>query len=128
MTKVNEHGALLAACEGENADGYGSVTTRSTPQGIAAGGWSLGRLPLGLVRILLERSDSVVQVIYSYSTPIAWLDAGAWIVPNVRYSVTTSRTQNRARATLPAVIEIPSDCTLEEYLAVLNGRKIHVSN
>lgn len=35
-------------------------------------------------------------VIYSYDTPIAWHDANnEWVVPEVNYSVTTSRHQGR---------------------------------
>lgn len=124
MTKVNERGILVAACKGEDADGYGSASTRNIEGGV---GMACGRMPWALDEIVNERRHEILQVIYSYGTPIAWLDAGAWIVPKVRYSVTTSKIQYKARATLPAVIEIPSDCTLEEYLAVLNGRKIRVS-
>ena len=124
MTKVNERGILVAACKGEDADGYGSASTRNTEGGV---GMDRGRMPPALDEIVNERRHEILQVIYSYGTPIAWLDAGAWIVPKVRYSATTSRTQYKARTMLPAVIEIPSDCTLEEYLTVLNGRKIRVS-
>ena len=125
MTKVNEHGVLVAACKGEDADGCGSTSTRNIEGGV---GLSRGRMPQRLMDVVHARRREILQVIYSYGTPIAWLDAGAWIVPKVRYSATTSRTQYKARTMLPAVIEIPSDCTLEEYLTVLNGRKIRVSN
>ena len=124
MTKVNEHGVLIAACRGENANGYGSASTRNVEGGV---GVAYGRMPHALYEIVNERRHEILQVIYSFGTPIAWLDAGAWIVPKVRYSVTTSKIQYKARTMLPAVIEIPSDCTLEEYLTVLNGRKIRVS-
>lgn len=33
-------------------------------------------------------------VVRSYITPIAWFANGVWYVPNVRYSVTTSRHQS----------------------------------
>lgn len=32
-------------------------------------------------------------VIYSYETPIAWKENGAWVQPDVRYSLTTSNHQ-----------------------------------
>lgn len=125
MSRVNEHGILLAACMGQDARGYGSASTRNTEHGV---GLTRGLMPQRLMDIVHARRREVLQVIYSYGTPIAWLDAGAWIVPKVRYSAATSKTQYRARNDLPGVIEIPSDCTLEEYLAVLNGRKIRVSD
>ena len=77
MTKVNEHGVLIAAWRERQ------------------------RLRLGVDH---ERRR--------------WRRHGIW---------TTSKIQYKARTMLPAVIEIPSDCTLEEYLTVLNGRKIRVS-
>lgn len=42
----------------------------------------------------IEGADFVV---YSYATPIAWSIGGSWIVPEVRYSVTTTRHQNLVR-------------------------------
>ena len=30
-------------------------------------------------------------VVYSYATPIAWFANGEWVVPQAKYSVTTSR-------------------------------------
>lgn len=38
-----------------------------------------------------------IYVIRSYSTPIAWYTRGVWTVPNVTYSVTTSRHQSIVR-------------------------------
>ena len=67
-----------------------------------------------------ERDESITQVIYSYSTPIAWLDAGEWIVPDVRYSVTTGKHQSYL-----SVLDyelVPWDCSKEEYLRVLNAQ------
>lgn len=37
-------------------------------------------------------------VVYSYSTPIAWWDATTgWVIPDVKYSPTTSRHQSNVR-------------------------------
>jgi hypothetical protein len=33
-------------------------------------------------------------IVWSYGTPIAWHAGGRWTVPNVRYSITTSRHQS----------------------------------
>lgn len=52
---------------------------------------STGQLPT-------EYYDSAKQadyVVYSYSTPIAWHRTDQWVVPDTRYSVTTSQHQGR---------------------------------
>lgn len=67
-----------------------------------------------------KREDSIVQVIYSYNTPIAWLDAGQWIRPLVSYSVTTSKHQSYLWPLNAEVI--PWDCALDEYMRVLNAQ------
>lgn len=108
------------AMRGRDADGHGSLWTRSTPHGILKGGYLTGALPSRLKSVLRERGDSIVQVIYSYSTPIAWLDAGAWVIPDVHYSVTTSKHQSYLWR-LPARVSIPFDCSTDEYVRVLNG-------
>jgi hypothetical protein len=42
------------------------------------------------------RDGESAYVVYSYSTPIAWFThAWGWRVPQVRYSVTTSKHQGR---------------------------------
>lgn len=122
MTTCNNRSVVTYAQRGKDADGYGAVLTRSTPRGIRAGGYMTGHLPPALRRLMSERADSIVQVIYSYNTPIAWLDAGLWIVPSVRYSVTTQRHQGYL---YPLNYQgIPFDCPLQEYLRVLNGQMV----
>lgn len=50
------------------------------------------------------RNDKVTYVIYSYNTPIAWKNAkGEWVVPNVRYSVTTSKHQGKVQTALSQI-------------------------
>lgn len=68
----------------------GSPTSGYTPE--------MGRLPINY-------RDSFVQadyVVYSYGTPIAWHlpNMGVWRIPDVSYSVTTSRHQSKIRAAL----------------------------
>ena len=108
------------AMRGLDADGYGHLWTRSTPQGILKGGYRTGYLPRRLQDRMRERGDSIVQVIYSYGTPIAWLDAGAWIVPDVSYSVTTSHHQSHLYV-LPNRVSIPADCGPLGYDRLLSG-------
>lgn len=103
-----------------DVEGYGSMWSKSTPNGLRRGGYNLGHLPDRLRKVVMERADSITQVIYSYSTPIAWLDAGEWIVPNVRYSITTGKHQSYLSVLDYEVV--PRDCSKEEYLRVLNAQ------
>lgn len=102
-----------------DVEGYGSMWSKSTPEGLRRGGYNLGYLPDRLRKIVMKRADSITQVIYSYNTPIAWLDAGVWVRPVVSYSVTTSKHQSYLWP-LNAEI-IPWDCALNEYGRIMNG-------
>ena len=103
-----------------DVQGYGSMWSKSTPEGIRRGGWSSGELPRKLAQIMYDRDDSIVQVIYSYDTPIAWLDAGEWIVPDVSYSPTSGK--HRGYLSVLDYELVPWDCSMEEYLRVLNAQ------
>lgn len=103
-----------------DVEGYGSMWSKSTPEGIRRGGWHRGALPGALTRIMSDRAESITQVIYSYSTPIAWLDAGQWVVPDVRYSNTTGKHQSYLRGLNYELV--PWDCPLDEYMRVLNAQ------
>ena len=109
---------------GADIEGYGSMWTKSTPRGVYRGGYSLGYLPERLREIFRERADSIVQVIYSYDTPIAWLDAGQWIVPDVSYSPTSGKHQSHL--SVLGYELVPWDCSMEEYLRVLNAQMLFV--
>ncbi len=85
----------------------------------------VGYLPHYLTRIMRERGDSIVQVIYSYSTPIAWLDAGCWIIPDVTYSTTTS-TKHQTHLWRLRGEYIPWDAGMDEYMRVLNGHARYI--
>lgn len=61
-------------------------------------GLGIGRLPADRVSGFLKAMDADdFYVVYSYGTPIAWHAHGTWTVPDVRYSVTTTRHQNTVR-------------------------------
>lgn len=49
------------------------------------------------------RVKGLEYVIYSYETPIAWRTNGSWVVPNVKYSVTTSKHQGKVRTALSQI-------------------------
>lgn len=66
-------------------------------------GYEPGILP----RAYWDSARQAVYTVYSYTTPIAWVDAnGTWTVPNVRYSVTTTRHQGKVLAALHDVATI----------------------
>lgn len=57
----------------------------------------LGRLPRDW-REVLRGAEGPVYVVKSYETPIAWwTEEGGWVIPDVRYSVTTSKAQGYVR-------------------------------
>jgi len=58
--------------------------------------WETARLPREIAQEYFERRDYIDYVVISYSTPIAWHDTErGWVMPNVSYSVTTSKAQGR---------------------------------
>jgi hypothetical protein len=77
----------------------GSMRGEVTPFGAG----SLGMLPAQYA----DSARAADYVVYSYATPIAWHAAGEWVMPEVRYSVTTSKQQGRI-ATALSVIDDPA--------------------
>ena len=76
-------------------------TTSGSLRGGPPGNWpEHGRLPADHSTALMDSvvTGTVDYIVYSYGTPIAWhrTDTG-WAVPDVRYSVTTSRHQGVVR-------------------------------
>lgn len=83
-----------------------------------------GHLPQRLANILDARfiAGTIRQVVYSYSTPIAWQDGEVWIRPHVSYSVTTAKHQGSLYPLAP--LDIPADAGMDEYLRVLEGHAV----
>ncbi len=76
-----------------------SGTFRGVPGPGPRGIYSTGHLPSEYRAAVT--AETVDYVVYSYSTPIAWHDSvSGWSVPDVSYSVTTSRHQGKIRAAL----------------------------
>lgn len=75
---------------------HGSLKGTDNPQ------WRFGEMPY-------EYRDSVKQadyVVYSYSTPIAWhVPNEGWVVPQVKYSTTTTRHQNMISVAVDMVVK-----------------------
>lgn len=46
-------------------------------------------------RFMADTRNVHVYVVWSYETPIAWYTEAGWVVPPVKYSVTTSKHQGR---------------------------------
>lgn len=64
---------------------------------------STGRLPVEWVRRYDadNRNPGIVYTVRSWATPIAWILAtGQIVIPDVSYSITTTRHQNLCRAWL----------------------------
>jgi hypothetical protein len=62
---------------------------------------ALGRLPREWHTSAL-RADYVV---YSYGTPIAWHGPSGWVMPDERYSMTTSHHQGRIRPAISTLTD-----------------------
>ncbi|WNO25902.1 hypothetical protein SEA_ASEGATO_120 [Microbacterium phage ASegato] len=113
----------LKGIEGETTTG--NMSTNSYRVGFSRFTPYSGNLPKSWARLLGERfhAGRIAQVIYSYSTPIAWLDADyGWIIPAVTYSATTSiKHQSQLYRLQGRRIEVPWDATAEDMRRVLSG-------
>lgn len=85
----------------------------------------VGQLPKPWERVLngMFRDGVISQVIYSYSTPIAWKVIGrGWIIPIETYSPTTStRHQTHLWRLKGEHIYLPYDATEEDAMRVMAG-------
>lgn len=136
-TTANSNVALYAKFF-RDVDGYGELWTRHTPDGLfattSAFAFLTGSLPLRLATIRNRRASHIIQTVYSYRTPIAWFDMEfkKWVVPNVSYSVTTSKHQfslwKLSYESPYSTVRFPGDITLDDYLRVLEGKMIFSTN
>lgn len=130
MRYVNNDAIVYCAMHGVDAANRRQFATFSVdnyrPEFGRYGAPYYGYLPERLRRILDDgfRQGRIRTVVYSYSTPIAWLDGDTWIYPDVRYSATTSiRHQSKLWRLSP--VRIPADCGIDEYSAYLTGRSVY---
>ena len=116
----------LSGNEGETTTGNMSTENR----GHLGYAGATGHMPRAWERLYSARAASraVVRVIYSYNTPIAWLDRDyGWIIPRVTYSVTTSvKHQSQLYRLNGRHISAPWDATAEDMRRVLDGRMMFV--
>ncbi|HSX68447.1 hypothetical protein [Nocardioides sp.] len=89
MTKISTRDARQIARYAVNRDPFkthGALEGRET-----LGRWDSGRLPSEYVESFLTADYAV----YSYATPIAWhVPDFGWVMPETRYSLTTTRHQS----------------------------------
>lgn len=90
-----------------------------------------GSMPKAWAALYAERVRAALidQVIYSYSTPIAWLDREhGWIIPDVSYSVTTSaKHQSQLHRLKGRTVSAPWDATADDMRRVLSGELVFTS-
>lgn len=127
---LNNDQIVPAALRGESAmTTTGNMSTDSYRPGFTRWGAPYtGSLPLAWQGILNAAFNAgrISQVIYSYSTPIAWHDSQyGWIVPRVTYSPTTSsKHQTHLWRLRGRHIVLPWDATPEDSQRVLDGKMI----
>ena len=89
-TSNQKAGDLIASRVGFTGNNlYGFVTSYGSTV------YEYGMLPQYLHDQL--KSDQPDYIVYSYGTPIAWHSDKGWFIPNIKYSVTTSKHQNYVR-------------------------------
>lgn len=90
---------------------------------------SYGRLPGEWTKELLNavNHNDVIYVVYSYTTPIAWvLKDGTEVQPPVKYSVTTSKHQGKLYGPAIGTRSVCMDCDLDiEYVPGGKGSSWH---
>lgn len=127
--RKNQTNAQIVALALKGIEGETSTGNMST-RGPSAWG-NTGHMPRAWANLFGERfrAGLVQRVIYSYSTPIAWLDAErGWIIPEETYSVTTSaKHQTHLYRLLGRRIAVPYDATAEDMRRVLMGELVFVS-
>lgn len=128
-TNLTNSEIVGCALRGEDAQTTtGNMSTDSYRVGFSRFTPYVGYLPKPWRHVLSEAFNAgrISQVIYSYSTPIAWHDSRyGWIVPDVSYSPTTSTKHqpHLYRLGVPS-IAIPYDATDEDAQRVLDGKMI----
>lgn len=110
----------------------GNMSTDSYRAGFSRLAPYYGHLPKVWREVLNDafRQGRVSQVIYSYSTPIAWHDSQyGWIIPNVRYSVTTSgKHQVHLYRLHGRSVALPYDASPREAQRVMDGLMSYTFN
>lgn len=132
VRNLNNDQIVGAALRGENAETKtGNMSTLRVTSTYFA--YHKGNMPKVWHRIYADgvRAAMVDQVIYSYETPIAWLDREhGWVIPIVTYSPTTSSKHQSQLWKLREArrILLPWDATHEDAQRVMDGRMYFANN
>lgn len=125
---------VTAALRGIDAvNGRGSMSTDTFRLGFSRYGIPhVGSLPKVWERVVNEafQAGRISQVIYSYSTAIAWHDSEhGWIIPAVTYSTTTSSKHQSQLYRLGGTrIYLPWDATPADARRVMDGKMSFVTD
>ena len=127
--QTNSQIVALALCGAEGETTTGNMSTSSKRGRRYIGG--TGYMPKSWAALISERAEAgaVLQVIRSYTTPIAWLDRDyGWVIPCVSCSVTTStKHQSQLYRLHGTMYYMPHDATLEDARRVLAGELVFTS-
>lgn len=96
--KIDTKRAIQDAVDDQKPFVRGNLSGQFVREGV-----TMGRLPEEYVKIFRQQQELglVHFVIYSRLTPIAWvLYSGSWIIPDVKYSVSTTNHQNVVRTAI----------------------------
>lgn len=124
--QTNSQIVPLAMRGGEGETTTGNMSTNAYRAGFTRCGAPYhGSLPRAWRTWLDSRfnAGAITQVIYSYSTPIAWFDVNyGWTIPDETYSVTTSaKHQTHLWRTTGRRVAVPYDATPEDLRRVMDG-------
>ena len=101
-TTRNAAAIARALKNGENFATSGALKGEASPQWIGS-----GRMGIADANVMDTTRDEhgIDYVVYSYGTPIAYRaeDSGEWVVPDTKYSVTTSKHQGTIRYALTLI-------------------------
>ena len=80
-----------------------------------------GQLPEAVIARYRAVREDIEYTVMSYATPIAWFAGDGWIIPEVKYSPTTSRHQGIVRQVAPLREGVP---VLQHFWPDFRGRRI----
>jgi hypothetical protein len=130
MARYTNESIVPAALRGETAETANGNFSTVRVDAPYMSRWT-GNMPKAWARLYNERvhAGMVSQAVYSYSTPIAWLDSEhGWIIPDVSYSVTTSvKHQSKLYRLKGRTVSAPWDATAEDMRRVLSGEIVFTS-
>lgn len=111
---------------GDAENGRGSFWGTGSPSRFTRA--NRGYIPEKVGQALDTAADNhggIDAIIYSYATPIAVKIAGVWLVPDVRYSATTSTKHATHLWKLGNVAYLPADASAEDVENIIAGYVVY---